>query len=1037
MTQSKLDHPFDPELVGAANETPSDPGDSAVKPPRWIRSPEQVRQAQEAGRTVGPQPIVAMSNVAVVAWLPMAWLFPRLTLRSVDKVPEDQVTVAKERTRTTLRLLAQLTADFGQLLPVVGVIGPDPAMDAEHGPFVDAVRLWPTQQDWHRGEFALYVEETVERLARRCRDVLSPHLPSVEHFQPRTRANQLAQLAEAVKLGLEGGGTGAGAQEEAHQLIERWLSAIEGVEVKDKTNKAIFDERLNQALRAMEEWLRPDSYLQNLQGGSSPSQTSNVYPPQPDGLTGDQNHVRRVHAVDLARIRGWTGDGITPTVSGVPGLFTNADIVLINAPNGRGKSSLLHALSLAITGRAPDDEHGSVSFGPGVDGKVRQRQWPGGIKVYHGPDKDHQTDLLHAELNGGKEEGWGWKMADREQIFTRPDVLNEAVRGPDAHPRPGATHNRWWPGTMMHRMLQYRLTSYFPEHVRDQFDHVQPRATLVSHLRPQLEAFRILQEAAQGLLTNGGAIDRLVEDSRREAKGLEDQRVTELFAKVEESIEPLRTLLGDTSYQHLPANLRKDLDAVGNAVAGILAAKAPQHCLEHAKSGGYAPMLPDVASLIRSVDVALLHEKQGGTPEAGTDEEMERFYRDLFQVRERIARMTDGHSSDELGAWVALLNAGAQLSADDEELPLLLRVVDGIQRLRESIPSNPPGDPDALRIHQELSLVRLEQLADIERFATKLHERHRVEVAEIHALRKREAALVREIATRKESAETIARRQAILSLRAGLEEWASAGETSRMGDRWTTLSSAWKNWSSLAFDTTRQDRLNRYLSHADWLDKKAKAAVAGLAKGPDGADDADRTLSATINNSVQQVLGRFAIAATPTLSDASVDLQQESSGGEIHRYRDISLANGLLHEAEFSTGMRTQVAIAELVGQKLVALSETLPMELRVPNRVILLDDVSSSYDLTNLVRESLLWRQLAFHPDPKQRLQIFIGTHHETMTNRLYDLLTPPQGCRVIVHQITDWSVEKGPTVESFELAACDTPNWADLAATLHQELS
>lgn len=120
---------------------------------------------------------------------------------------------------------------------------------------------------------------------------------------------------------------------------------------------------------------------------------------------------------------------------------------------------------------------------------------------------------------------------------------------------------------------------------------------------------------------------------------------------------------------------------------------------------------------------------------------------------------------------------------------------------------------------------------------------------------------------------------------------------------------------------------------------------------------------------------------------------------------------------ELSSGQQSQTAVAMLVAQNLQVAQAEPPLDRGMPHPVFLLDDVSSSYDLTNLVRESILWRQLAYTTDPIQKRQVFISSHHEDLTNLLVDQLGPPQGYRMKVLRFVDWTWEKGPIVECFDV--------------------
>ncbi|NIA10434.1 MAG: AAA family ATPase [Nitrospiraceae bacterium] len=108
-----------------------------------------------------------------------------------------------------------------------------------------------------------------------------------------------------------------------------------------------------------------------------------------------------------------------------------------------------------------------------------------------------------------------------------------------------------------------------------------------------------------------------------------------------------------------------------------------------------------------------------------------------------------------------------------------------------------------------------------------------------------------------------------------------------------------------------------------------------------------------------------------------------------------------------STGQKVQMAVAMLVGQNLL-------LNPWLHHRVILLDDVTTAYDLSNLTREAILWRQLVYG-NGSMRRQIFISSHHEDLTNQLLDLLIPPKGRSMRLIRFTDWNNEKGPEFEQF----------------------
>ena len=62
------------------------------------------------------------------------------------------------------------------------------------------------------------------------------------------------------------------------------------------------------------------------------------------------------------------------------------------------------------------------------------------------------------------------------------------------------------------------------------------------------------------------------------------------------------------------------------------------------------------------------------------------------------------------------------------------------------------------------------------------------------------------------------------------------------------------------------------------------------------------------------------------------------------------------------------------------------------------------------------MWRQLAY-TDRRNRVQIFLSSHHDLMSNQAIDLLAPPAGARLRVLQFTGWTPENGPTIEAYDV--------------------
>lgn len=114
-------------------------------------------------------------------------------------------------------------------------------------------------------------------------------------------------------------------------------------------------------------------------------------------------------------------------------------------------------------------------------------------------------------------------------------------------------------------------------------------------------------------------------------------------------------------------------------------------------------------------------------------------------------------------------------------------------------------------------------------------------------------------------------------------------------------------------------------------------------------------------------------------------------------------SNGVKFD-DLSTGQKTQLAICWTINLNL-ALTETLK------HRVIGFDDFTTSLDMNQLIPAAVLLRKLAYADRyDRAKRQVIVTSHHEDLTNRLLDLLLPPNGYKMRVIQFEDWSPETGP---------------------------
>ena len=105
----------------------------------------------------------------------------------------------KEELRTLLRFVAQLAAEYGLLRPVVGMVLLDACDSGSGKDWVRHVCGWAGDQDWHRGEFLLFVETNHHDYCRRCVDLLAPapeEWTRIEPPEPRKAFEVIATAKE-------------------------------------------------------------------------------------------------------------------------------------------------------------------------------------------------------------------------------------------------------------------------------------------------------------------------------------------------------------------------------------------------------------------------------------------------------------------------------------------------------------------------------------------------------------------------------------------------------------------------------------------------------------------------------------------------------------------------------------------------------------------------------------------------------------------------------------------------------------------------
>ena len=661
----------------------------------------------------------------------------------------------------------------------------------------------------------------------------------------------------------------------------------------------------------------------------------------------------RINSLTLKNFRGFIGE---------QSLDVDADIVLIQAPNGYGKSSILEALLALLTGHTFD----------------RYKYWMDTL-TSRKEGKSCGSAALAFTTNEPREYKREWCLSKKETTSKFPE--------PEDLPR----YNFIDPEFSQASELRFRLCGYFPEYVDFLFDEAASGSTLSDVVIKLPQSIQDLREVIEDKKDeNGERLNHKLSKAIFEKDNL-SRKIEELEDKDNDEIsEDLEKLFQDflSYYEIFPRRSPDKWPAL--SWQGI-----KDNTNSNTSLG--ERLLEEFSAVDRELSPLAEAKRAIDSVNKKLNSELDSWIEDARRRAEGLT--TEGEELRE-----ELEQARAKLEAIDAAYPYLDEQIKPFIVWQDNTPHNAPLN--LLRNLSDSAYLwgRVPGISDNDPLLKEVRAAfYRIDTAKTSALADELEALWEQWDERRQLSHRIE------ELTHRLEQFRASAELDTLekikaalgSDRrvWRKLAEAWQEDCERLIERrnlekTKQDyeALNQRIQSVE----QASLVLQEITKSPEYVEGLTQTLN-YIAKRFSMVEGLFPFQLK------SVDRAPES---EIRRL-EIETQDGRAL-AHLSTGQKSQLGTAMLVAQNLY-------LRNYLSHRALLLDDVSVSYDLSNLSREVILWRQLAYgNPrDSDCYRQIFIASHHEDLSNHLLELLAPPPERSLRVLRIIDWDPNKGPTIE------------------------
>ncbi len=882
----------------------------------------------------------------------------------------------KEELRTLLRFVAQLAAEYGLLRPVVGIVlldtcshtGDHARSDSgnDEPPWVQVVRDWGGDQDWHRGEFLLFVETDHQEYCRRCLDLLAP----APDAWSRTESPEPRKASEVLAAAREHAG-----KDELCGLFDEMQAVVESDYSGDAHENPLvrrFVEWLNAKLRTI------DARLPWNSPGPSPGDDDSIAAETYSRTIAHPGTIARIRKLRIRNFRGFGSQQGEPFE-----IDLDADLVLLAGPNGLGKTTLIEALDLLLTGYhhfRGDPQH--LFHGDGDTFELA-----GALRV-EPTDPASQPRTVTVTCAGRRErDDHGWKPP--EITWSVNGETGAAVVRPLTREFQQRFGEQPLSSDTVHRTeeLLSRRTAVYPDRLDELFDETTTGTTLRDWLDPLHPVVSELLDGVRAAKKHLSNCNRRIREEAMEPNLVMPQR------QLDVALEPLqphyRELAGQYAVLAEPDRWPSfpksgDEGMLSDFVHQLLAMRG-----ESAPAEKLPRSLPDVLEALR-------HEELRRSPPAGEaarktlekiEAEIEECKNELAAIDDRYPQLdedvkafdADEGEPDLAAILEALCGHVPAWRAAAEARPASLAMLTA--ELRRVLPEDAAKCAEELRGYLHLRRAALEE---------RDHRRARRNALEVELRRARNSE----------------RAGTLMAMRADLRDAAAA-----LRDAWQEVRET-RRRKELAAQA--QDKLEPLAVLAASVDR----IIAGI----EGAARVSDPLRKEVEGLANGVLSRLAPVGSPLRVALQADESEEGGANASGRRRSFTIRTDDGRERRvLSFGQRTQVGVA-------LVIAENRLLEPQLGHRVFLMDDLSATYDLANLSRDTIFWRQMAYGDGEASASarQVFLSSHHEDLSNRLLDVLPPVAGHRMLLYRFTGWRKGTGPAFQIYDVdpqPALDAP--------------